>query len=114
MRVRNYDKTFIDDAVALFERSGEPFTAVAERLGIPSQTLRYWYYDRVGSGKRSPKAKGRRAGERPVVESGQESPEEKIARLEKELAMARRQIASLEEDRVILKKAAAFFVKESE
>lgn len=112
MRVRNYDKAFIEDAVALFERSGEAFTTIAERLGIPAATLRYWYYDRVGHTKKKPK--GRRRGEVPAVINGDESPSEKIKRLERELATAKQQIASLETDRAILKKAAAFFAKESE
>lgn len=112
MRARNYDKTFINDAVTLFERSNEPFTAIAERLGIPAATLRYWYYERVGHEKK--KSKGRRAGERPIMVSNNESSAQKVARLERELAAARRQIAVLEEDREILKKAAAFFAKESE
>jgi transposase len=112
MRVRNYDADFINDAVALFEKSNQPFTHVAERLGVPAATLRYWYYDRVGRGKKKPK--GRRAGEAAAVISREETPEEKIARLERDLARANRKIESLETDREILKKAAAFFAKESE
>ena len=112
MRVRNYDSNFIDDAIALYERSNNRFVEVSDRLGIPANTLRYWYYDRVGKGKKKPKH--RRAGEVPSVILGDETPEAKIARLERELAAARQQIASLETDRAILKKAAAFFAKESE
>ena len=112
MRVRNYDQSFIEDAIALYERSSGTFVEVAERLGIPTQTLRYWYYERVGKVRKKPK--GRRAGEVPAAIVGEETPEAKIARLERELANARREIASLEMDRAILKKAAAFFAKESE
>jgi transposase len=112
MRVRNYDKNFIDDAVALYERSNESFVEVAQRLGIPTSSLRYWYYDRVAQGKKKPKK--RRGGEVPSVIVGDETTEAKIARLERELAAARHQINSLETDRAILKKAAAFFAKESE
>jgi transposase len=112
MRVRNYDKEFINDAVNLYESSKTSFVEVSERLGIPTATLRYWYYDRVGHGKKKPAS--RRKGEVPSVIAGKETPEEKVARLERELAAARQQIASLETDREILKKAAAFFAKESE
>ena len=42
-----------------------------------------------------------------------ETPEAKLARLEKENGELRRQVLGLEEDRAILKKAAAFFAKES-
>jgi len=112
MRVRNYDKEFIDDAVSLYERSNTSFVEVSDRLGIPTATLRYWYYDRVGHRKKKPAA--RRKGEVPSVIVGKETPDEKLARLERELAAARLQISSLETDREILKKAAAFFAKESE
>lgn len=110
MRVRNYDPSFIEDAITLYERSNSSFVEVAERLGIPTATLRYWYYGRVGKERKKPKP--RRAGEVPV--GVEEAPEAKVARLERELAAARKQIASLEMDRAILKKAAAFFAKESE
>ena len=50
----------------------------------------------------------------PVSDPSTETAEEKIARLEKENAELRRKNASLEMDRAILKKAAAFFAKESE
>ena len=112
MRVRNYDSSFIEDAIALYERSNNSFVEISERLGIPTNTLRYWYYDRVGKGRK--KARQRREGEVPCVIVGDETSEAKIARLERELAAARQQIASLETDRAILKKAAAFFAKESE
>jgi transposase-like protein len=112
MRVRNYDKDFINDAVSLYEKSDKTFVEISERLGIPTATLRYWYYDRVGREKKKPKNK--RAGEVPAVVVKEETAAEKIKRLERELATARRQIETLEEDRAILKKAAAFFAKESE
>jgi len=112
MRVRNYDSNFIEDAIALYERSNSTFVEISERLGISANTLRYWYYDRVGKGRKKPKK--RRAGEVPSLIVGDETPEAKIMRLERELAAAMQQIASLETDRAILKKAAAFFAKESE
>ncbi|HEY8072569.1 MAG TPA: hypothetical protein VIF62_00620, partial [Labilithrix sp.] len=86
MRVRNYDASFIEDALALFERSESSFVDISERLGIPTNTLRYWYYDRVGKSRK--RAKGRRAGEVPAVIVGNETSEAKIARLERELAAA--------------------------
>lgn len=48
-----------------------------------------------------------------LAEAG-ETVEQQNARLLVELKHARKQIAQLEEDRAILKKAAAFFAKESE
>jgi transposase len=111
MRVRNYEKNFIDDAVALYESSNESFVEVSQRLGIPTGTLRYWYYDRVGQGKKKPKK--RRSGEVPAVIVGEDTSAAKIQRLERENAQLRKQVDSLETDREILKKAAAFFAKES-
>ena len=43
-----------------------------------------------------------------------ESPDERIARLERENERLQKKVESLETDREILKKAAAFFAKESE
>jgi transposase len=45
---------------------------------------------------------------------GGETPEDRVHRLERENAKLRKQVERLEEDRAILKKAAAFFAKESE
>jgi hypothetical protein len=62
-----------------------------------------------------PKRKGREAAGPAVVgKPGRETPEQRLARLEHENAKLRREIESLKVDREILKKAAAFFVKESE
>ena len=43
-----------------------------------------------------------------------ETPEDKVQRLERENAKLLRRVERLEEDRAILKKAAAFFAKENE
>ena len=110
MRVRSYDKQFIADAVDLLHRSGRPAKQVASDLGVPENTLRYWYYTHVGK----PKWK-RRGSQSPAVRSGEkETPEQTIARLERENAELRKRVDGLETDRAILKKAAAFFAKESE
>jgi transposase-like protein len=64
----------------------------------------------LGMGKRSKKA-STKAAAAPV--SG-ETLEEKVARLERENAQLRKERDALQMDRAILKKAAAFFAKESE
>ena len=79
-------------------------------LGVPSATLQDWYKARVSSKK----PKKRRAGEVPAVIKQEETSSQRIARLERENAALRHQVSSLETDRAILKKAAAFFAKESE
>jgi transposase-like protein len=57
--------------------------------------------------------KVRSPGALPVRSPESETAEEKIARLEKENAGLRKQVDELEMDKAILKKAAAFFAKES-
>jgi transposase len=107
---RRYDQSFKEDALALLRRGGRTFGAVARDLGIPPGTLEYWYNaDMAKKGKRSTQGKAL-----PVGDPGAEGAEEKIARLEGEVAELRKENDSLRMDRAILKKAAAFFAKESE
>jgi transposase len=113
MRVQNhrrYDDAFRDDALALLERSGRSLNAVAEDIGISYSTLRYWYKAQMAKkGKKPP-----RPGAVAVVDPSKETAEQKVARLERENATLRKQVDELQMDRAILKKAAAFFAKESE
>jgi transposase-like protein len=58
------------------------------------------------------KPKGRKAPTE--IAAGTETPEQELARLRREVERQRKRIETLEMDREILKKAAAFFAKESE
>lgn len=107
---RVYTEEFKQDAVRLLERSGRSYTQVSGDLGVSYWTLRNWYKD-LRMGKRSKKATSGKAAAAPV--SG-ETLEEKVGRLERENALLRKENDSLQMDRAILKKAAAFFAKESE
>lgn len=107
---RVYPEEFKQDAVRLLERSGRSYTQVSADLGVSYWTLRNWYKE-LRMGKRSKKASTGKAAAAPV--SG-ETLEEKVKRLERENALLRKENESLQTDRAILKKAAAFFVKESE
>lgn len=113
MRVarRHYEETFRQEAVALLERSDRTVTQVADSLGISAGTLGYWYKSQM-----SKRGKGlRRPVRLPVSLPGEkETPEAKVARLERENAALRKEVENLQLDREILKKAAAFFAKESE
>jgi len=115
MRVTNrrtYDRSFREDALALLKRSGRPLERVADDLGIPWSTLRYWY---DASMAKKPKKRERRPSPRlPVGDPAAEAPDEKLARLERENAALRKENDALKLDRAILKKAAAFFAKENE
>lgn len=108
MRItRRYTDEFRSDAVALAERGGRTLRAVAESLDVSVWTLREWVrQDRMKRKKRapSPSAKALKV----------ETVEQRLARLEHENSKLLRENEQLKEDREILKKAAAFFAKESE
>ena len=104
-KYRSYDPSFREDALGLARRGDRPLSAVASSLGIPLGTLRHWY-DQDMAKKRKKEASANA--------DPSETPEQKIARLERENAALKRQNAQLEMDRAILKKAAAFFAKENE
>lgn len=109
---RRYDEAFKQEALAVLERSDRTLSAVALDLGVDHSTLRGWY-------KRAEMAKKHKKGGVPskslaVRDPVSETAEQKIARLERENAALRKKNDELEMDRAILKKAAAFFAKESE
>ena len=120
MRVRErkiYEPGFRDQAVALLERTDRSLSEVAESLGVPSATLRCWYKQDMARrrGKSRPKV-----GPTPVTATGTptgippETLQQKLARLERENAALRKENEDLKLDKDILKKAAAFFAKESQ
>jgi transposase len=114
MRVSNrkkYDEAFRQGALALLKKSDRTMKSVADGLGIPVATLGYWYKADMAKKKKPP---ARPPEKRLSVASDAETPEEKIARLEAEVTVLRKRNDELEMDRAILKKAAAFFAKESE
>ena len=87
-----YDPEFRARAVELVRTRGLPRAQVARDLGINVETLRLWV-------KQAEIDAGRRDG--PTSDAKAE-----VARL-------RREVAVLKEEREILKKAAAFFARES-
>jgi transposase len=106
---QTYTDEFRSDAVSLYLHGERGVRQVAADLGVKHWTLREWvrkYEDMKG-----PRKKRHAAEAAPPVE---ETLEEKVKRLERQLAQRDKQIAQLEMDRAILKKAAAFFAKESE
>jgi transposase len=92
-RKRRYSPEFKEKAVKLALRGDRPMVKVATELGVPSQTLYTWVWDyERDHGSVAPEG---------------ETLEQKVKRLEKD-------VARLEEEREILKKAATFFAKENE
>jgi transposase len=88
-----YPPTFKAEAVQLARRSDKSLGAVAKDLGIADQTLRTWVRQAEIDG-----------GERDGLTQGERE----------ELRQLRREVRTLRQEREILKKAAAFFAKESD
>ena len=111
-KYRTYPPEFRAEAVALMRRRDCTYSEISKELGVNQHTLRSWY---IADAMARKKAKRPHDTPAPNTEaSARETPEEKVQRLERENAKLRRQVDRLEEDRAILKKAAAFFAKESE
>ena len=111
---RRYDDSFKQGALELLARSERTMHAVAKDLGIQPMTLRDWYNKAQMAKKgKLPPAK-RKASAASMAVPDPQTDKERIAQLERELDVLRKKNEELEMDRAILKKAAAFFAKESE
>jgi transposase len=110
MRVkkRTYTDEFRADAVGLYRRTERSVKQVAADLGVNHWTLKDWIE------RDEMKRKTKEPAERRARAASNETPHDKLARLERENARLQRENEQLREDREILKKAAAFFAKESE
>jgi transposase len=111
---KKYDLSFQEDALALLDRTDRSMNAVAKDLGIPQTTLHGWYRRAVAKKKGKLPASKQTPSSAVMATSDPPADKERIAQLERELADLRKKNEQLEMDRAILKKAAAFFAKESE
>lgn len=111
-RTNQYTAEFKADALRLLDSTDAPLTQVAARLGLNHWTLRGWYREAVAK-KKTKRAPPPKKGATSAVPAD-ETAEERAARLEQENARLRKRVEDLETDRAILKKAAAFFARESE
>jgi transposase len=101
-----YTREFRADALNLVRKGEKSISEIARDLGVSHWVLRRWC-------KSDPMARRKKAAI-DVAGGANETPEQRIARLERELDRLRKENESLKTDREILKKAAAFFAKESE
>ena len=91
-----YTKEFREEAAKLVIEGGISVPEVARRLSVPATTLAYW-------------VKAYKAGKLGEVGKTQRP----LTDLEMELARTKRELAEVKMEREILKKAAAYFAKES-
>jgi transposase len=89
-----YPMAFRTEVLELIRTSGKSIPALARDLGVSDQTLRNWQ---------------RQA----QVEAGQGRPGELTSAEREELRRLRREVKVLHQEREILRKAAAFFAKET-
>jgi transposase len=103
-RRRQFTAEFKIEAVRLVE-SGRPLSAVARELQIGDNLLRRW---------RRGFAASARSGASSTVSARDVFPGNgKLTSQDEEIRQLRRRVAQLEEEREILKKATAFFARES-
>jgi len=91
-RPSKWSPEFREEAVRLYRESGESVAEVARRLGLGSETLRKWV-------RRDEVERGERDG-LTIAEHA-------------EIRELRRQVRRLEEEKLILQKAAAYFARET-
>ncbi len=91
-RQSRWSPEFREEAVRLYRESDESVTAVARRLGLWPETFRKWVrQDEVERGARDGTTREEHA----------------------EIVRLRRQVRRLEEEKLILQKAAAYFARET-
>ena len=95
MKYKTFTKEFKVEAIGLLEKSGRPAAEIARELGIRRNQLYKWQQQLRN------RAAGAFPGRGPHPETADE------------LTRLRREVAQLKEERDILKKAMAFFAKES-
>ena len=92
---RRYTEDFKHEAVRLVRESGQPVAQVARNLGIPENLLYRW------------RAQHRQAESQGTTRAGQRIEAEELMRLKRELTR-------VTQERDFLKRAAAFFARESQ
>jgi transposase len=91
-----YTKEFREEAVKLITEGGLSIPEVGRRLSLAPSTIAYWM-------------KAHKAGKLKEVGKAQRP----LTEIEMELALVKRELAEVKMERDILKKATAYFAKES-
>ncbi len=122
MARKNYSDEFRRQAVDLYETSpGATVRSIAEDLGIVRGTLRHWL-DVHGTGKktaadgaltRSPLKPTSTASPGSTPHGAEETPEQRIARLEGRVVELENETTKLTTEREILRQAAKYFAGET-
>jgi len=89
-----YPEAFRADAVALVRRSGKSIAEVAADLGVSDESLRKWV-------------------QQAKIDAGEGPPGALTTEEQAELRRLRREVKTLQLEREILRKAAAFFAREA-
>jgi transposase len=91
-RLSKWSPEFREEAIRLYRESDESVTAVARRLGLGPETFRKWVHqDEIERGARDGTTREEHA----------------------EIVKLRRQVRRLEEEKLILQKAAVYFARET-
>ena len=90
-----YTKEFKEEAVKMVTEAGLSIPEVSRRISVGKSSIRYWI---------------KRAKEGGFSNEGKQRP---VTAEQMEVARLRREVAELKMEREILKKAAAYFAKES-
>ena len=90
-----YTKEFKEEAVKMVTEAGMSIPEVSRRVSVNESSIRYWI---------------KRAKEGRLSNDGKQRP---VSGEQMEVARLRREVAELRMEREILKKAAAYFAKES-
>jgi transposase len=118
MARKNYSEEFRRQAVDLYESTpGATVRGIAEDLGIQRGTLRHWL-ELHGTGRKTaadgtPTSTPLKSTPPVGAVPGDETPEQKIARLEAENAALRAETTKLTTEREILQRAAKYFAGET-
>jgi len=121
MARKNYSEEFRRQAVDLYESTpGATVRGIAEDLGIVRGTLRHWL-DAYGTGKKiapdgtltSSPLQSKRPASLASLAPADETPEQKVARLEARVNELEVETTKLSTEREILQRAAKYFAGET-